>query len=138
MSVGLEIEVETQDGDGISPLAVTKLGDDLYRVESGGLLLSDVLDFGDTVRLQAVEGDKYLLVERVELSPYKRIDWLLPREIDIKNPRISGYLEQTIYWELNFGGWLSLYVSPESTLDAENELTAIIGELSRTEESSSE
>lgn len=137
MSVELEIEVETQDGDGISPLAVAKLGDDLYRVESGGLLLSDVLDFGDTVRLQAVEGEKYLLIERIELSPYKRFDWLLPREIDIKNPRISGYLEQTIYWELSFGGWLSLYVSPESTLDPENELAAIISELSRAEESPS-
>jgi hypothetical protein len=126
-TVGLHICFDER-GREIEVLDVTPVAPDKYRIEETPIFNPGIA-LGDIIRVREQEGIAYY-VETVQKSGFVRYAWLLSKEA-AASQEIRSFTERVTEhegrWEQIFGGLLVIHLPKHSAVDAELEMSRIIG-----------
>lgn len=107
---------------------MTPVAPDKYRIEETPIFNPGIA-LGDIIRVREQEGIAYY-VETVQKSGFVRYAWLLSKEA-AASQEIRSFTERVTEhegrWEQIFGGLLVIHLPKHSAVDAELEMSRIIG-----------
>jgi hypothetical protein len=114
----MTVEVHFQSG--VEPLALTSLGDGLYRLELSRLCASHPT-MGDVIEADSLPDGTLKFRRIVKSAGFQRLEFLINREL-AESERLALFLETIIgmggQCERNFGGWLVLFLPKFASCDA--------------------
>ena len=108
---------------------VHRVGPDLYRLEDTPIVANweqDPIHAGDVVEVKAQPDGSYLVVRVAERSPMRHFSWIVPRSF-VESPHYRAYVADVEAaggaWQGALGGLLWVHLPPDSTFDADAELS---------------
>ena len=124
------IEITIRVDDGASEGAfVEPVGPCLYRLEDTPIFANreaDPIHAGDVVEVEPQPDGSYLIVRIAQRSPMRHFSWAVPR-VFVESPQYREYTSDVEAaggaWQGLFGGLLWVHLPPESSFDAEAELS---------------
>ncbi len=124
------IEITIRVDEGASEGAfVEQVGPRLFRLEDSPLLANrdeDPIHAGDVVEVEPQPDGSYLIVRVAQRSPMRHFNWAVPR-VFVESPQYREFTSDVEAaggaWQGLFGGLLWVHLPPESSFDAEAELS---------------